>query len=109
MDPAQPALPADYTRPTDDWVSEVLFGCNAISPPNRVLTHIDWSKDSLLAEMMNGIGGDSNPSGLTLADKGVNGRKGKLFGGSTIPGTNLKTNKDTRISHRNVRSFSYCL
>lgn len=99
-------LPGGYTAPTHDWVSNVLIGMN----PGQVTPHRapGWVEQSTFFEMTHGLGGDHNPGGLALADKGMNGRKEHLFAGSTISPDVEANNLATRKMHRNTAAvFSY--
>lgn len=102
-------LPVGYTNPTYGWVSEVLLGCYQITMSKRVFKHPRWGQDRLWYEMVFGLGSDSEPHLLALADRGVNGRKKSFFAREYVPASNEKTNRATRISQRNVCPFSHRL
>ncbi|XP_014561636.1 hypothetical protein COCVIDRAFT_11746 [Bipolaris victoriae FI3] len=77
-------LPGSYTSPLRAWMDNVLIGMNPA------------------------VGGDHNPGGLALADKGMNGRKEHLFAGNTISSDIENNNLNTRKMHRNTAAvFSY--
>ncbi|KAL2752063.1 glycoside hydrolase family 18 protein [Sodiomyces alcalophilus JCM 7366] len=100
-------LPVGYINPTHDWVSEVLFGCDAVIPPNRVFKDSSWDQETLWGEMAMGLGGDDNPHLLALADKGMNGRKLHLFAGNSISSSNEASNQATRRAQRNLAGVFY--
>lgn len=95
-------LPAEYDNPTRDWVSEVLFGGEAVTQPNRVFRHSRWGYPIIWDEMSYGLGSDDNPRLLVLADDKMNGRKKSIFAGDDINAANEPTNQATRRAQRSV-------
>ena len=86
-------LPGGYTAPSRAWVSNILIGMDPTTmPPHRAP---GWTENSAFLEMTHGLGRDHNPSGLALADKGMNGRKEVFFFGGTPDANNDRTNLAT--------------
>jgi chitinase len=76
--------PTGYTAASLDWVSNVIIG--GINPTSTIVPPRDmnWDADTAFFQMTFGLGGDHNPGGLALAQKGMNGRKQKFFEGATL-------------------------
>jgi chitinase len=100
--------PTGYTAASLDWVSNVIIG--GINPTSTIVPPRDmnWDADTAFFQMTFGLGGDHNPGGLALAQKGMNGRKQKFFEGGTPDSRNSFNNLQTRLGHRNTAGvFSY--
>lgn len=99
------SLPTGYKAASNKWVSEVLIGLGGGS---REHSASNWNGRNLWQQMSLNIGSSSNLGALVIADKGMNGKKEKFFGGSK-PGT-TPVNKDldkTKLLHRSTASVFY--
>lgn len=97
-------FPSGYTRATGAWVDAVLVGD---SPGQVPVVHPNWGQTSAFFQMASGLGSDRNPRGLVLADRDMNGKKGKFFGGDVIDPRVSISNRNTRLEHRNVSSHPF--
>ncbi|KAG8353315.1 hypothetical protein FVEN_g8694 [Fusarium venenatum] len=99
-------LPGGYAKPSEGWVAEVLIGIEGPSG-DRTFRPSIYQEDDVWAEMVRGLPGNHNLKGLALCHKGVNGRKGNLFGGKKLSPEFSNVDRDHRLNHRNVAGVFY--
>ncbi|KAH7322711.1 glycosyl hydrolases family 18-domain-containing protein [Stachybotrys elegans] len=97
-------LPAGYTNPTRDWISEVVIGCPRLNgQPNRIFQHSSWgSDDDTWDRLASGLGSSQNPGRLVLADGWMNKRKEVLFAGHTPSANNVLAGVFYYMSHPDI-------
>ncbi|RFN52994.1 glycoside hydrolase family 18 protein [Fusarium flagelliforme] len=65
-------MPAGYTKPSHQWVDEVLL---VLGPTSRIVKESTWVEDNTWLQLTHGLGGDKQLWRLALADEPMNIRK----------------------------------